>query len=132
MKNAVQFVKPGWDHTYRAPGSQRQHQFSGAGPVGLHVFDGPAFHAVRAGQIRYHRRRSTAGMTGGNGMVEMGTFVAAILLGNIVGGLIIAVRRGRAALCGRGLPAAGDRAGGGTSSSGGPGDRPGAEDQLER
>ena len=29
-------------------------------------------------------------LTGGNGMVEMGTFVA-ILLGNVVGGLIIAI-----------------------------------------
>ena len=29
-------------------------------------------------------------LTGGNGMVEMGTFVA-ILLGNVAGGLIIAV-----------------------------------------
>ena len=35
-------------------------------------------------------------LTGGNGMVEMGTFVA-ILLGKVAGGLLVADSRGRAA-----------------------------------
>ena len=49
-------------------------------------------------------------LTGGNGMVEMGTFVA-ILLGNVAGGLLIALPAGRLALRraggGRGVAGAG-------------------------
>ena len=57
------------------------------------VPDGTAFDAVRPGEVRL----PAAGpdereLTGGNGMVEMGTFVA-ILLGNVAGGLMVAMPR---------------------------------------
>jgi hypothetical protein len=54
----------------------------------LHLPDGAALHAVRAGEVRLPAAvLGERELTGGNGMVEMGTFVA-ILLGNVVGGLL--------------------------------------------
>jgi 1-acyl-sn-glycerol-3-phosphate acyltransferase len=50
-------------------------------------------HSTLFGPVKFAYLPQTLGereLTGGNGMVEMGTFVA-ILLGNVVGGLIIAV-----------------------------------------
>ncbi|MDO5690933.1 MAG: MFS transporter [Pseudomonadota bacterium] len=53
--------------------------------MGLHS---TVFGPVKFAYLPYHLGERE--LTGGNGMVEMGTFVA-ILLGNVVGGLIIAV-----------------------------------------
>ncbi len=50
------------------------------------VPDGRALHAVRPGEVRLPAAASDDQGTGGNGMVEMGTFVA-ILLGTIIGGV---------------------------------------------
>ena len=69
-------------------------------------------------------------LTGGNGMVEMGTFVA-ILLGNVVGGLLVAmpeVGRQHVAVACVALAVLG-RAGGAHAAVAG--HRPGPEDQLE-
>ena len=70
-------------------------------------------------------------LTGGNGMVEMGTFVA-ILLGNVAGGLLIAVRRRLARPRGGGLLRAGAaRPRRGAVHARVAGDRSGAAHQLE-
>ena len=55
--------------------------------------DGRAFDAVRPGQVRdpAAARCESDELVGGNGLIEMGTFVA-ILLGEIVGGLVIAIK----------------------------------------
>ena len=53
--------------------------------MGLHS---PLFGPVKFAYLPQHL--SERELTGGNGMVEMGTFVA-ILLGNVVGGLLVAV-----------------------------------------
>ncbi len=70
-------------------------------------------------------------LTGGNGMVEMGTFVA-ILLGNLAGGLLVAVpgtgREWVAAAC---LGLARARPRGGAAHPGLAGERPAAGHQLE-
>jgi 1-acyl-sn-glycerol-3-phosphate acyltransferase len=50
-------------------------------------------HSTLFGPVKYAylpQHLNTAELTGGNGMVEMGTFVS-ILLGNLVGGLLIAI-----------------------------------------
>lgn len=60
---------------------QREH----APSARLHVPDGPPVHPVRSRQFAYlPQHLGERELTGGNGMVEMGTFVA-ILLGNVPG-----------------------------------------------
>jgi hypothetical protein len=64
---------------------------SGAGFAGVYFPDGCALHAVWPGQVcLLPQVLNERELTGGNGMVEMGTFVA-ILLGNVVGGLLVAI-----------------------------------------
>src|SRR6476620_7333446 len=58
--------------------------------MGLHS---TLFGPVKFAYLPHHL--SERALTGGNGMVEMGTFVA-ILLGNVAGGLLIAVPQGGA------------------------------------
>jgi 1-acyl-sn-glycerol-3-phosphate acyltransferase len=53
-------------------------------------------HSTLFGPVKYAilpQHLSTAELTGGNGLVEMGTFVA-ILLGTIAGGLVVAIKPG--------------------------------------
>ena len=60
-------------------------------------------HSTLFGPVKYAylpQHLSERELTGGNGMVEMGTFVA-ILLGNVVGGLLIAVPEARRDCTGR-------------------------------
>ena len=99
--------------------------------LGCTFLMGRAFHAVWPRQIRLHAPGAVEReLTGGNGMVEMGTFVA-ILLGNVAGGLIIAVpdigAHHGAGLC-RAWPSWGVWW---RSSFPAAGDRPAPEDQLE-
>ena len=54
-------------------------------------------HSTLFGPVKYAylpQQLSERELTGGNGMVEMGTFVA-ILLGSVAGGLLVALPRGR-------------------------------------
>ena len=60
--------------------------FLGLGLMGVHsTIFGPVKYAILPQHLRSHE------LIGGNGLVEMGTFVA-ILLGEIVGGLVIAIK----------------------------------------
>ena len=91
-------------------------------------------HSTLFGPVKYAylpQHLSERELTGGNGMVEMGTFVA-ILLGNVAGGLLVALPRGRRARLRGGLR----RAGAGrpaccAAHSAQPGDRSRPAHQLE-
>jgi 1-acyl-sn-glycerol-3-phosphate acyltransferase len=66
---------------------------TGSVPALLACVFGMGLHSTLFGPVKYAylpRHLSERELTGGNGMVEMGTFVA-ILLGNIAGGLLVAI-----------------------------------------
>jgi hypothetical protein len=76
------------DHADRGLRLPHRH---GGGAAAVHLPDG--LHSTLFGPVKFAYLPQVLGereLTGGNGMVEMGTFVA-ILLGNVVGGLIVAI-----------------------------------------
>jgi MFS family permease len=85
-------------------------------------------HSTLFGPVKYAylpQHLSERELTGGNGMVEMGTFVA-ILLGNVAGGLLIAMPEVGAQLGGLGLCGGGGAGpGAGAFRAGVAGHRPG-------
>jgi MFS family permease len=89
-RSMVLFVK--WlESRHHGAGGDRLLHRQRAHPAGLHLPHGPALHAVRPVKFAYlPQHLDERELTGGNGMVEMGTFVA-ILLGNVAGGLIVAI-----------------------------------------
>ncbi|MHB0921654.1 MAG: MFS transporter [Thiomonas delicata] len=69
---------------------------SGSVPALLACAFGMGLHSTLFGPAKYAylpQHLNTAELTGGNGMTEMGTFVA-ILLGNLAGGLLMTFERG--------------------------------------